>query len=451
MHSIIFYTLLLKIFKFSYKTFFTCISNIMIKNIKFLLEKLMQKLWFKPLVFLLLSIAIVLVARLADDSFIVEIVPNIGKDSLDNLISIISSSMLVISVFAVGSMISAFSSGSNVATPRSFELIISDKITQNALSVFIGSFIYSVVVTIALEDSAYGEAGYSILFLLTIVIFAVVILTFLSWVEQISKLGRLNHIIKKAEDATLDAIKERKNEPRMGGAPVMKKSHEGTPLMSSKIGYIQHIKMNTLQELAEALDATFRLNCIPGSFTAPDKPILYLYSKNNVLSDDSLDQIRNAFVIKDNRSFYADPRFGLTVLSEIASKALSSGINDPGTAIAVIGSYVRIFTTWVQHTDNVQIKKITYNRIEVPELSIADMFDDAFLPVARDGADNLEVMIRLQKALMSIANISSADTKKLVGLHARKAFERSKLAMEYQDDLEVLKKHCVASVYNSTN
>jgi hypothetical protein len=33
----------------------------------------------------------------------------------------------------------------------------------------------------------------------------------------------------------------------------------------------------------------------------------------------------------------------------------------------------------------------------VPELAITDLFEDAFRPIARDGAANIEVMIRLQK------------------------------------------------------
>jgi uncharacterized membrane protein len=49
--------------------------------------------------------------------------------------------MLVISV---GSMVSAFSAASSTATPRSFKLIIG-MMFRNALSVFIGSFIYSIV------------------------------------------------------------------------------------------------------------------------------------------------------------------------------------------------------------------------------------------------------------------------------------------------------------------
>jgi uncharacterized membrane protein len=41
------------------------------------------------------------------------------------------------------------------------------------------------------------------------------------------------------------------------------------------------------------------------------------------------------------------------------------------------------------------------DRIAVPELVIGDLFEDAFRPIARDGAGNIEVMIRLQKHLIA--------------------------------------------------
>lgn len=410
------------------------------ENIKFFLKGLSEKLWFKPLIFCLLSIAAALLAHLADDSFIVDIAPDIERSSVENLLSTISSTMLVIAIFAVGAMLSAFSAASSTATPRSFKLIVADDVSQNALSVFIGAFIYSTVATIALKNGFYGKAGYFTLFILTLVVFAIVIIIFLTWVERISKLGRLSHTIKKVEDATSDAIKERKAEPLMGGVPVTSNTNSGTPIFGNQIGYVQHVNLNKLQQLALAIDATFLLNCTPGTFTAPDKPLFYLFSREASAMNGHMEELNKAFVIDDSRSFNSDPRFGLITLSEIASRALSPGINDPGTAIAIIGSYVRIFNLWLKDEGEVQQKKVKYDRIEVPEISLGNIFDDAFRPIARDGAGNIEVMLRLQKALISISYVGSADAKELALLHSRQAYERAAIAMEYSGDLEMLKK-----------
>ncbi len=414
----------------------------MYENLKFYFKSLSEKLWIRPIIFCLLSIAFAFLAHLADNSFITDIAPDINKNSVGDLLSTISASMLVIAIFAVGAMLSAFSAASGTATPRTFKLIVADDVSQNALSVFIGSFIYSIVAGIALKNGYYGKAGYFTLFVLTLVVFAIVILTFLRWVDRISKLGRLSYTIKKVEVATAEAIKERKAEPLMGGIPVSNAQQKGIPVFGDHVGYIQHINMNQLQELAEEFDAIFSLNCLPGTFTAPDKTILYFISKNGTALNENIERLNKAFVINDNRSFHNDPRFGLIALSEIASRALSPGINDPGTAVAIIGSHVRIFALWMKEEIEVTPKKVKYNRVEVPELSVADMFDDAFRPLAHDGAGNLEVMLRLQKALKSIAYIGSAEVKETALSHSRQAYERAALAFKYSGDIEVLKKEC---------
>jgi uncharacterized membrane protein len=49
------------------------------------------------------------------------------------------------------------------------------------------------------------------------------------------------------------------------------------------------------------------------------------------------------------RSFAQDPRFCLSVMAEIACRALSPAVNDPGTAIDVIGRGVRILSAYAQN------------------------------------------------------------------------------------------------------
>ena len=55
-----------------------------------------------------------------------------------------------------------------------------------------------------------------------------------------------------------------------------------------------------------------------------------------------------AFTIGDERSFEQDPRFGLVVMTEIASRALSAATNDSGTALDVVGRTIRLLTLWTK-------------------------------------------------------------------------------------------------------
>lgn len=63
---------------------------------------------------------------------------------------------------------------------------------------------------------------------------------------------------------------------------------------------------------------------------------------------------------------------------------------------------------------------------------------DAFRPIARDGADNIEVMLRLQKAFSSIATINNSDIKEIAKRHSKSSYERAKKAIEFEQDHNIL-------------
>ncbi|NNM19252.1 MAG: DUF2254 domain-containing protein, partial [Croceitalea sp.] len=99
-------------------------------------NRIREHLWFRPFLFCLFSVLGALVAQQADGLGISDLVPNIDEETIGGLLDTISASMLVIAIFAVASMLSAFSSASNTATPRSFKIVVTDDVSQNALSVF---------------------------------------------------------------------------------------------------------------------------------------------------------------------------------------------------------------------------------------------------------------------------------------------------------------------------
>lgn len=204
-------------------------------------NRLREQLWFRPLLFCLFSVAGALVANQADGLGLNDYIPNIDKESIVGLLNTISASMLVISIFAVASMLSAFSSASSTATPRSFKIVVTDDVSQNALSVFIGAFIFSIVATIAVNNGYYEKAGRFILFLFTILLFAVVILTFLRWVDRISRLGRLEHTINQVEQVVANSLSAYIQYPYLKALPLKDKLVDGQAVCANSIGYVQHM------------------------------------------------------------------------------------------------------------------------------------------------------------------------------------------------------------------
>ena len=413
------------------------------KTIVIYFHRLREQLWFRPLLFCLGSVALALFAHQADGTRLDTLVPSIKTESIKGLLDTISASMLVISIFAVASMLSAFAAASNTATPRSFKIVVTDDVSQNALSVFIGSFIFSIVATVALDNGYYDKSGIFILFLLTLSLLTLVILTFLRWVDGISRLGRLEYTISQIESVAAKSLSAHIKQPFLNALPIMTTFSHGQSVLSNSVGYVQHVDMATLQALAKKMGLKIQLHCLPGDFIHENFEITSFTTIEDSNLDEITQKINAAIHIGDTRLYDEDPRFGLIALTEIASKALSTGINDPGTAIQIIGSHERLFFLWNEAIENKKETTILYDCIEVPSISMIDFFDDAFTPISRDGADNLEVMLRLQKAFKSIETINQTDIKKMAIKYSKKAYNRAELSMKYKPDLEILKKECL--------
>jgi len=78
--------------------------------------------------------------------------------------------------------------------------------------------------------------------------------------------------------------------------------------------------------------------------------------------------------------------------------------------------------------------------VEVPKISLWDMFDDAFTAIARDGAGAIEVAGRLQKAFESLVSIGDGAMRDAARHHARLALARAENMLSLPEDLEVVRK-----------
>ncbi|MGJ8673846.1 DUF2254 domain-containing protein [Rubritalea sp.] len=403
----------------------------------FLYHRLREQLWVKPTAICFISVVAVFAAKEANQFTWLERVPNITVESLETLLQVIAASMLVMATFAVGSMVSAYASASTDATPRTFPLIISDDVSQNALTAFVGAFMFSIVGLFALQNGYYERAGRFTLLLMTFGVFAVVIMTFVWWVDRIARLGRMGTTVEKVETTTAAALKRRIRSPRLGGKEVGARSSGATAIYSETIGYVQMVKMGDLQSLAEKYDVEIEVSALPGTFASPAQPLAYIESSVRDW-EGFKDAFTAAFVIGRDRTFEDDPRFGLVVLSEIAGRALSPGINDSGTAIAVIGALVRLLILWAKPTDD-EASEIAFDRVAVPELHYVDMFDDAFRMIGRDGAGAVEVMVRLQKGFCAIAAVGNEGASEVAREYSRLSVERAEGAIQSSQDLAEVK------------
>ncbi len=411
----------------------------MFSRLHWLIRHLSRQMWLRATAFSALGILSALSAVLLKRYIPSELTTTMGADAVGSLLNIIASSMLAVTIFSLSTMVAAFASATSNVTPRATRLLSADSTAQNALATFLGSFLFSLVGIIGLHTGLYGDSGRVILFGFTLAVVVLIVITLLRWIDYVLKLGRVGTTSARVEQAVTRAMRERHERPLLGGAPVrdgMALSRSGDHCVATKsIGYVEHIDMAALQDAAEDAGVDIVVYALPGELVGPGRPLAALTSGT---PERMLDTIQAAFSVTPERSFDQDPRFGLCVLSEIASRALSPAVNDPGTAIEILSRGARVLAQWAPPcSDDLDVDDaVRFPRVQVPSLQLDDLFDDFFVAIARDGAANIEVMIQLQKTLHMLASVGEPRYVAAALQQSRAALARSEATMTSPIDLE---------------
>ncbi|ETX30015.1 DUF2254 domain-containing protein [Roseivivax isoporae] len=413
-------------------------------KLMFTLRALRQKLWIKPLGYAVFALAAVFVAHVADRLPLEDLVPDISFDTLEKLLTVISASMLGVATFSVGSMLSAYASASGSATPRAFVLVVSDGLSQTALSSFVGAFIFSIVGIIAVRVEYFGVAGRFAIFLFTLAVFGWVILTFVRWVDNIARLGRMGNTIEKVEAATREAFSHWKPWAPLSGLPASGPPPDGQAVHADEIAFVQHVDMAALDDWAERHGATIHLRALPGTLTTARRPLLVIEG-HGPRDDADTDALRDAFVLAPRRSYANDPRFGLIALSEIGSRALSPAVNDPGTAIDIVVRIARLLRDWSMAPGAAEREQPKHRRVRVPRLDPDDLLEDSLAAIIKDGVGSVELDIWVQKALGILVHEAGEGLPVAAERQAKVALDRAERALSFPADIErVRRAHAVA-------
>ena len=361
----------------------------------------------------------------------------IGADAIDGLLNILASSMLAVTTFSLSIMLSAFAAASSTATPRAFLLLKTDRTAQQVLASFIGAFIFSLVGIVSLKIGIYGEGGRVILFAATILVLILIIFNLVRWIGHLTDFGRLGDTMRRVEEAAADAMTRRLSTPWLGANPMRDRSppERAVPLLCREVGHVQFVNLGSLDAFAEQAGCHIYIDVLPGEFVYDGVVLAHVLNGPTGPDYDALlDDIRGCFEIGMNRSFDQDPRFGMITLSEIASRALSPAVNDPGTAIDVVRRMTRVLSLWQERSE----EEVEFPHLWIRGLQAEEMLRDAFAALSRDGAALYEVQVCVQRSLLALVRLNPHIFAEGAVVQSRRAMEFARDAMLIGDDVDRL-------------
>ncbi|MDB2407667.1 DUF2254 domain-containing protein [Jannaschia sp.] len=360
----------------------------------------------------------------------------IDEEAVSDIISVLSGSMLGVATFSLSVMVSAHHYAASQVTPRAHRLLRDDNRTQSVLATFIGAFVFSLVAIVIVNAGLFSGRDFTVLYGMTIGVTGFVIVALVRWVQQLSDLGSVEQTTDRVETVVRSAMRQRMDVPWMGGHPAEPALPEGAlPVAAHSFGWVAHVDVARLSTLAEAADAEVHLHAVPGAAMAPGRPLMHVAAQR--IATDFEAALAGTVLISPTRDFDQDPGFGIEVLSEIGQRALSPGLNDPRTAMDVVGRQVRLLWMWPDLEMACDAPR--FPRLYVPPLEPDVLVREAFDLIARDGAHLHEVQVAVQQALGLLATHPSPDLADAACRLSARCVERAEAALTMEEDRETIR------------
>ncbi len=270
-----------------------------------------------------------------------------NADTARTILSTFIAGLLSLTVFSFSMVMLILNQASSNYSPRLLPGLIANKRHQMVLGTFLGTIVYSVLVLISIlpDGDEYTLPGLAIILGIGFGISCLGV--FVYFIHSISQEIQINHILKRIFEGTKRQLKSlRNNENQEIDSPNTK---GWTNLYSIENGYYQDISKKMLVDLAVELNTILEIIPIKGIFLLKDVPVIKSKKK---LSKEEAEKVLSCLQYSNNPVEGGNYVHGIKQISEITVKAMSPGINDPGTAINAIDYLTELLALRKQLEDN---------------------------------------------------------------------------------------------------
>ena len=355
-----------------------------------------------------------------------------GPDGARNLLTTIATVTIGVTgpVFSITLVVLQLASSQ--FTPRILGSFLESRVTQFALGIFIGTFLYSLTVvrSVRSEPEFVPQIATSFAFLLAVAAMGI----FLAFIRHIMLSIQLCHVIFRTQLFGMEAMDSIMPESESGPEATERRVWQipaggisQDVVYHGRGGYIREISYQKIADYAEEHNAVIEMLVHVGDYVPCHSPVARFHSLKAIENLDS--DICDLLTFGRERSYRLDSSFALRQLVDIAERALSPGVNDPTSAIQCINcihSLCRIMVTRRVPSNYFTDDDGNVRLIYRPQ-TVEQNLHIAVMEISHWGATSMRIAPRLQDMLDDLRTASLPDyyetldqLKVMVDKHAKR-------------------------------
>ena len=263
-------------------------------------------------------------------------------DSARQVLSVIAGSVISVGGVSFSVTMVALTLTSGQYGPKVLRHFLEDNDSKISLGLFLGAFVYSLVVL-----TGYVESDEPHLSVLTGLLYALVAVTgFIRFIHRTATDLQADEIVerigKRLEDALQDLVAtsdEDRRSNRVAHWRRMARDKSIAQVAQAGRGYVQTIDYTGLVDWCQENDCCMQVRLRAGDFVVNGICAFKVFGCDPKILDASVERLNGFVVTGPVRTSMQDPEYPITQLNQLAARALSPGINDPGTAISCVDAF----------------------------------------------------------------------------------------------------------------
>jgi uncharacterized membrane protein len=357
-------------------------------------------------------------------------------DTARSILTTFIAGLTSIMVFSFSMVMILLNQASTNFSPRLLPGLISDRKHQFVLGTYIAVIIYCIFILVFLKKSNWNETVPSFSVLFSIVLMIICLGAFIYFIHSISEGIQIDNIMfkvyEKAENKLNKAIAlENTNTNHFPNTENWK------TYFCKTTGYANEILENTIMKIAVSKNCKIHVLVKPGTYYKEGQP---LFKVEKELESNFIDKIYHGIRFNISQQIEGNSLVAFKQLTEIGTKAMSPGINDPGTAISAIDYLSNLFELQIKKNEFDLIYHKSVPVVLVQTLSFKDILSNTFLALRTYCKHDVSVLKKIIAVLNYLLKITRDESIiKAIYIEKQKTFEDIEKNINNSKDLEYLK------------
>lgn len=268
-----------------------------------------------------------------------------GPEAARAVLQAISGSLITVTSLTFSLTVVTLQLASSQFSPRLLRTFSSDRFVHGTLALFLAAFAFALTVLRSVRGESNGtspfvpEISVTVAFVLAIASVIGLVL-FLAHLTREIRVETMMRRVNVETQETIDRVFA-KDRPARGTEPVP--SFETFLIKATSSGFLTSLDSDALLQAADDAGAVIRVDREPGSSLVEGVPFATAWplAPGTALAEKArqklITDVNAAVTTGFERTNVQDVGFGFRQLVDVAARALSPGINDPTTAVHVIG------------------------------------------------------------------------------------------------------------------